>query len=733
MLPIDQLSEEALSLCRAQGLAPESFYAVLLLDKASDGGVGSCCLALDSDRGLLHRIEGTVESFPLADYSAPSIDSLLSANRLLVKVGTGEETYTVCLGSGTNACRERLFLFVSALEALLAGRPLKGDEPLFAKPPEKPQGEGRISLLRRAFSYFKPHRSAVFVIFICLLFEMAVDLIRPYLSGQLFFDEILSESGAHHNLTALFLCLGSIVFMGFFRYFVIIVRRMISTRMSLRVTHKMKGRLFDALSRQSVSYYNRQSPGRIAYHITGDVMRMQQFFSDTTMSLIIYLVEFLAVAFLLFFLNWKLSLLILVPVPLILLIYRRAFPKMQRMNNLTFRENRTVSNHISSSLDGIRVVKAFAKEEEESRLLARRLDRLYRVSLRANLLSAVVPTLVTLLIYLARETVFGIGGGLVMNGGISYGELTTYLGYIGMVFAPLQFFSTYANRVGTASESARRMMALLDAVPEIREAEDPIDLPTLSGDIGFRDVSFHYTQNRPILKHLSFDIHAGEHIGLVGRTGCGKTTLANLISRMYDTVSGEILLDGVDVRRLSFRTLRKNVALVSQEIYLFRGSVTENIRFACPDATEEEVIEAAKVAGAHDFIMALPLGYETEIGNGRRHLSGGERQRISIARAILSDPRILILDEATAAMDTETERSISEALGRLIKGKTTLSIAHRLSTLRECDRIMAMEDGELCEMGTREELLAQKGIFYKLYTLQNEQMQKVLSGEEETL
>ncbi len=734
MFVIDVLSDKAKALCIEGGIDPATLYAVLFLDQDEKGAEGDRYLAIDAQEGLLYRIGEKIESFTLLHYKQPKIESYLSCNRLLAtKENGGEDPYTVSFGFCTNACRGQLFLFVSAWEALLRGEPLTGEEPIFHKAPPKKDPPKTLGILSRIFSYFKPHKSTVFVILFLLAIEMGIDLVRPYLSGQILFDRIIAASGENHDLLSLLLCLSVIVGLGFLRYGAITVRNMISTHMEVRVVQKIRSQLFDALMDQSVSYFGRQSGGQIAHLIGADVARIQRFFGSQTMSLIIYTVEFLAVGILLFLLNWQLSLLVLVPIPLIVLIYRRAFPFMQRMNNASFRENRAVSAHINNSLDGIRIVKAFSKEEEEGRLLSRRLERLYRVTLRSNLLTAVVPMLVTLLIYLARETVFGLGGSLVMDGTLTYGQFSTYLGYIGMVFAPLQFFSTYTNLVGSTAEGARRMIALLDAVPDVRETENPISLPTLRGDISFRNVSFHYTENRPVLKNLSFEIKAGEHIGLVGRTGCGKSTLANLIGRMYDVVGGRILIDGVDVRSLSFETLRKNLAIVSQEIYLFRGTVFENLRFGKEDATKKEVIAASKAAGAHDFIMAMPLGYETPIGNGSRLLSGGERQRLSIARAILADPAILILDEATAAMDNRTERIISDALSELIKGKTTLSIAHRLSTLRDCDRIMSMEAGELREMGTKEELLAKKGIFYKLYTLQNEQMHRVMTGEEETL
>ena len=350
------------------------------------------------------------------------------------------------------------------------------------------------------------------------------------------------------------------------------------------------------------------------------------------------------------------------------------------------------------------------------------------------MLSVILSPTIAFLFYVARQTIWGGGGIMVMGDEMSYGDFCTYLGYIGMVFAPLQFFSDFINKVGHTAESASRIVGILEAVPEVQEKEVSVFREELAGEIVFSDVSFHYTPNRPILRGLTFRIEAGEHIGLVGKTGSGKSTMANLLLRMYDVKGGTITIDGVDVRDYSFETLRRRIAIVSQEVHIFNASVADNIRFGRPDAPMDEVIAAARAAGAHEFISALPEGYDTRVGGwgGGIGLSGGERQRLSIARAIVTRPSILILDEATAAMDNETEQRIAAAITELVKGRTTISIAHRLSTLRDCDKIMAIEGGTLAEMGTRAELLAKEdGIFKKLYTLQNDQMNKVLKGDTE--
>lgn len=733
MLPIDTLTDEAEALLRAHERTPDGLYAVLALDTAEGSVLRKTFLALTED-GMLLRLDparGFYYEAPLTEYSQPYADSLLSAVRLLaVHTPPGGEARTVLLGDATAACRGRLFVFLSVMESLLRGERMSGEESLFtgiAPKKEEAQERSRGAMLRIVSLFFRSP-AILLIAAMALLVEIGSDLLRPYLSGTILFDEIITEGGRWHGYGPLFLCLAGLIGLALLRWGSILLRNILLQRIIYPAKGRLQETLFRRMQARSLKFYNTTTLGRLMHLLGNDVGRMHSFFAEVV-SLIIYAVEFVGVLILLFSLNWKLSLFILAPIPLVVLIYRRAFPHLRRLDTRAARENSAVSTKITDSLSGVRVVKAFSKEEEEAEALALRLKRLYRVNLEANLIAAVIGPAVALLIYLANQTIWGVGGLFVMEGAITYGEFCTYLGYVGMVFAPLQFFSNFAMLVGQTSEAATRIVGILDAPPEISDAEGAVSLDHLRGEIEFRDVSFHYTQSRPILRGTSFRIKAGEHIGLVGHTGCGKSTVANLLLRMYDVTGGQVKIDGQDVRRLSQATLRSHISIVSQEIHLFMGTVADNIRFGRPEATDEEVIGAARAAGAHDFIMELPEGYETRVGRGGSvDLSGGERQRISIARAIVTAPDILILDEATAAMDNETERRIADAISALIRGKTTISIAHRLSTLRDCTRIMAMDGGRIAEAGTREELLARDGIFKKLYTLQEGQMEQVLKG-----
>lgn len=731
MLPIDILTCEAEAALRQAGGDPATLLAACRLDLSPFGEAGDYFLALGKE-GELFGIptRGECRRLSLSSLSSPYIDSYLSSCRLFAECREGDACRTVVLGMGSLSCRTRLFAFLAVLEAELAGKRLTGDEGLFDElRPKPPRALKQKGMLRRILPMFLSSRVAVAVALICLLLEIAIDLVRPYLSGTILFDRIIAEGGSHHSYSWLLLCLLSLIALALLRWGVILLRNISYENMTHKTVCDLQCRMFDKMQSMSLSFFNSTPVGRLYQYIGGDVQNIRTFFAQTT-SLIICGLEFAIVSVLLFCLNWRLSLLILVPLPLVILVYRYAFPMLRRLDARAARENSSVSGFITGSLSGIRIVKAFSKEREEAGRLAARLDRLYRVSLQANLVSALLGPLVALLIYLADQAIWGFGGYLVIGGSLTYGEFCTYLGYVGMVFAPLNFFSGYLLLIGQTSESAARIASLLDAVPDVQESALPTVCERLSGEVEFCDVRFHYEPNRPILHGVSFRLAPGEHVGLVGHTGSGKSTLANLLLRLYDVTGGRILVDGKDVRELSFDTLRRGVAIVSQEIHLFAATVADNIRYARPTATDEEVVAAARAAAAHDFIMALPEGYNTPLGRGGPDLSGGERQRISIARALIAMPDILILDEATAAMDNATEGRIATALDALSRGRTTISIAHRLSSLRGCSRILVMEHGHLVEDGAREELLAKEnGIYRRLHTLQEEQLMQVLKGE----
>ena len=544
-------------------------------------------------------------------------------------------------------------------------------------------------------------------------------------------DEVAETNritGMLHKKSNVYLVVALIVFLALFSLGIGIVQNRANATMSTEVTKNMKCDIYRAMSALSLSYFNQNPTGRLNNRVNYDAVKIRSFYIDGLPYLLVNVLNFVGLTSFLFSINWQLTLIVFVPIPSIIMIFRIMLPKLWRSYSRQWRRSSSMNAMMGDSLNGIRVVKAFAKEAEETNRFYEYSNKLANANLKTNIISLCLFPVVSLLIGMTSQAIWGFGGVNVMGKTMTYGQLTTYLGYLGMIFGPLNFFSTFTNLITDTINSAQRMFEVLDMIPEITDAKEPVKLEEIKGDIVFDQVQFHYAPNRPILKNVSFEIHAGDHVGLVGHTGSGKSTIANLITRMYDVISGSITIDGHNIKDIEIQSLRRNVAIVSQEVYLFGGTIADNIRYAKPEATMDEVIAAARAANAHDFIMRLPEGYETRVGIGHRSLSGGERQRVSIARALLLAPSLLILDEATAAMDNETERLISEAIDKLIQGRTTISIAHRLSTLKNCNYLMAIEHGELAEMGTAEELLAQKGVYYKLYTLQNEQMKQVMKG-----
>ena len=754
MLPLDEWDEGIRAVFAAHGVDENSVDLTLLLDLDTEGGFGETVLALSTSEGKLYRYsrssagEGKREEEKFDEYLSSEIESMyvdnfVSSCCLLFRLGEEGEK-TVVAAYSTNARKKKLFAFINLFDRFKKEEEITSDDPIFEQFNQKCPKCGRRytdqnrkicencmnkgAIFGRLMTYFKGNRlRLVFIVFLMLAMS-GLSLVTPLINGLFIYDRVISPTGDLHTVKWLIIGVGGVTLIGLLSVFLQILQSRENWKLSMKVTLRMKLDVFESLQNLSLSYYNNTQTGKLITRVSYDVDRVRSLFVDGISNLVVHGVNFIGLFFILIFINWKLTLFVFIPVPLIVMIFKVMLPKLWRAYTKAWRASSLLNATIGDSLNGIRVVKAFAKEVDE----AHRFDSVNRIKHDANLYLNIVNLsifpIIGLLIGLATQAIWGIGGIQVMGQEMTYGQFTTFFGYIGMIFGPLNFFSNFTSMVTDAMNSGERMFEIIDAVPEITDQPDAIEKDRLDGDIEFRKVCFHYTANRPILKNMSFSIHAGDHIGLVGQTGSGKSTIANLICRLYDCVSGTVLLDGHNIREYKIDCLRKNIAIVSQEIFLFRGTIMDNVRYAKPDATPDEIMEACKAANAHDFILALPDGYNTVVGTGSRSLSGGEKQRISIARALLLEPSILILDEATAAMDTETEKLIQDALAKLIEGRTTITIAHRLATLKDCNYLYAIEDGQVAEGGTHAELIAKKGIYYKLYKLQSDAMKRVLSA-----
>lgn len=574
----------------------------------------------------------------------------------------------------------------------------------------------RAGVVKRLFSFVKKYKFSVLMILLAMAAVSAIGVISPYVSSGFFYDQVLTEGGDFYGQVLLVIMI--IVSLKVLSLLVDMVNNIITARIVPKLVYDMKKTIFDSVERLSLGFFTNRRTGALMNQVNGDANTIYWFFVDGLPYLIVNVVQTVAVAVLMFFIDWRLSLVALIFCPLSFWLIKLLSEKMKKLHAKRYSAARSMNGQLSDVLTGVRVVKAFSREKEEIQRFESKSQRLADADKTVGVFAGTAYPGVTFLFTLSSVLVLAVGGWLVIVGDMTYGTLMTFTAYSSMLISPLMFFVNITQSIANCFNATYRLMEVMDAEPDVKEADDPIRLENLSGAVSFDRVTFGYDKTRKIIEDVSIDIPAGSKIGIVGHTGAGKSTIANLLIRLYDTDMGRISIDGCDVRDLSFDTLKKNIAIVSQETYLFQGTVLDNIKYAKPEATVEEVITAAKISGAHDFIIKLPDGYSTRLGWGYKDLSGGERQRVSIARAILMDPKILILDEATSAMDTKTERSIQTAIEKLTKNRTTIMIAHRLSTLRDCEKLFVIEHGKVAEEGSHAELIQKKGIYFKLYTLQ---------------
>ncbi|MGL6173270.1 MAG: ABC transporter ATP-binding protein, partial [Cellulosilyticaceae bacterium] len=574
------------------------------------------------------------------------------------------------------------------------------------------------AIFKRLFSYLLNYKSSIFWILICMFISSLLNMVIPYLTGNIFFDRILGAPEIVFGKVTgcILLMLGAkVIATG-----IGIIYGRINAEFSTQVVFDIKNEIFTALQKLSLSFYNNKQTGGLMNNVNGDATQLQYFFHDQAPFFVVNSITMIGILVIMFSLEWRLTLLTLSPIPIVIWALYGLFPKMSLSYTRRFKKASAVNSIINDSLNGVRVVKAFGKEEEEIERFNQASKGLYDINIaQGNLIETAYP-LIQFLMGLSSLVIWGYGGWLVVCGEMTVGTLISFTGYIGMLLGPLQFMTRITQMWSECMNAAARIFEIMDTVPEIKENQKPIRMPEIRGDVTLENVSFEYEANKPVLHNINVEVKKGEMIGLVGHSGAGKSTLTNIITRLYDVQEGEIRIDGVPIKEISLKDLHAQIGIVLQETTLFIGTLAENIAYAKPSATREEIINAAKIANAHDFISKLPDGYDTKVGARGHSLSGGEKQRIAIARAVLLDPKILILDEATASLDTETEKLIQEALERLVKGRTTFAIAHRLSTLRNADRLMVVEKGKIEEIGTHEELITQKGIYYKLVRKQQE-------------
>ncbi len=593
-----------------------------------------------------------------------------------------------------------------------------------------PKCMDKKSILTRLLSYYKPYKKVLFLLMFCYLVSAGLNLVWPYLSGTTLYDKVLDKNEdflAQMHLPAgrFVLALGVLVIVMLVTKILLqglsMFQGVLTARMAPEIVAKLKSQVFNSMGKLSISFFTKRQTGGLMTRVSSDAEEITGFLIDGIPYFFINVATIVSTCVIMFMLNPMLALASIILMPILFMISYQMMPRLWHYYGKRHRANRRLNSQMNENFTGARVVKAFGQEEQEMKRFGRNNGRVRDAELAVAGYDCKFSALYILVEDLLSFLVWAVGAALIISTSgeeMELGVLITFSGYVGQLKWPLEFMSRIIRWYTNAMNSAQRMFEIIDAVPEVKESPDPVRPEKLRGEIELKNVTFGYEPNKPILKDVSFKVEAGEVLGIVGRSGAGKSTLVNLISRLYDTEEGEVLVDGINVKKYGFKELRKNVAMVSQETYIFMGTVAENIAYARPEATREEIIKAAIQASAHDFICKMPQGYDTILGHSSRSLSGGEKQRISIARAILADPKILILDEATSAVDTETELAIQKSLEQLEKGRTVLSIAHRLSTLRNATHLIVLDDGKVTESGTHAELMALKGTFYKLSELQ---------------
>lgn len=570
-----------------------------------------------------------------------------------------------------------------------------------------------MNTYKRLLMYAKPYIPRFLLAVVCIVLAAAANLYVPWVVKDVI-DEVLAE----RNLLMLNSIAIGIVVVFFFRGIFFYGQTYLMSYIAQKIIIDIREVLYRHLQKLSLAYYEKRKTGTIMSYITNDVAALQTALVDSMVELVTEGAILIGSLGTMFYLHWKLSLLTLVTMPIIAQAMK-IFGKRLKQTSFIMQERiADITSVLQEAISSVRVVKSFVREDYEIERFKKENYSNFSAQMKNTQIMATLTPVVEFLAAIGVMVIIWYGGLEVINGNLTAGALMAFLIYAVNLANPIKRLSRVFGNIQKAMAAAERVFEVLDTVPEIADKPNAKPLATIDGKVSFKNVSFSYKEGETALDDISLEVNAGQMVAIVGPSGAGKTTIANLLPRFYDPTAGAILVDDTDIRDITMHSLREQIGIVPQETVLFNGTVYENILYGDLNASKEEVIDATKAANAHDFVSAMPDGYETQIGERGSSLSGGQRQRLAIARAILKNPRILILDEATSALDTESEKLVQAALDKLMIGRTSFVIAHRLSTVLKANMILVMEKGKIVERGTHEELLALGGLYSSLYQIQ---------------
>ncbi|MFD1179039.1 ABC transporter ATP-binding protein [Paenibacillus puldeungensis] len=571
---------------------------------------------------------------------------------------------------------------------------------------------------RRLFTYMKPYAKQLLpLVGLMTILGTVTKLTVPYLTS-LAIDKAIAPADGNTSLTLLYSLTAAVVILYLVQWAASVYRIKYTNIIGQKVIYDLRSDLFKHIQKLSFNFFDKRPAGSVLVRVTNDVNSLQELFTNGVVNLMIDCVQLLGIVVILLLINWKLGLAVMVTVPIMFIISTKLRQRIRIAWQDVRMKNSRINSHLNESIQGIRVTQAYTQEQQNMRYF----DSMNLTSKKswdkASAMNQAFGPMIEITGGIGTFILFVMGVYLIQSGELTIGLLVAFSNYVGNFWDPINRLGQMYNQLLVAMASSERIFEFIDEEPRIADKPGAKPLPAITGNIQFKNVVFEYEKGRPALKGIDLDVRQGQSIALVGHTGSGKSTIINLLSRFYDTTGGSVLIDGYDIRDITVRSLRSQIGIVLQDTFIFSGTIRENIRFGRLEATNQEIEEAAKAVNAHDFITKLPNGYDTQVEERGNVLSMGQRQLLSFARALLANPRILILDEATASIDTETELKIQEALKVLLKGRTSFIVAHRLSTIRSADNIVVLDHGEIKESGTHQELMNRKGIYCGLVEAQ---------------